>query len=61
MKCLPGGMEPFTLQRYKEELGKDYGRITIYLCKTTAIVDSMFLKSYYSNESDVDLPTYKEV
>ena len=60
VKCLPGGTEPFTLQRYKE-LGKDYGRITIYLCKTTAIVDSMFFKLYYSNESDVDLPTYEEV
>ena len=61
VKCLPGGTEPFTLQRYKEELGKAYGRITLYLCKTTVIVDALFLKSYYSDESDVSLPTYEEV
>ena len=61
VKCLPGGTEPFTLQRYKEELGKAYGRITLYLCKTTAIMDALFLKSYYSDESDVSLPTYEEV
>lgn len=24
VKCLPGGTEPFTLQRYKDELGKSY-------------------------------------
>ena len=53
VKCLPGGTEPFTLQRY--------GRITLYLCKTTAIMDALFLKSYYSDESDVSLPTYEEV
>nr|XP_058963687.1 uncharacterized protein LOC131790493 [Pocillopora verrucosa] len=61
VKCLPGGTEPFTLQRYKEELGKAYGRITLYLCKTTAIMDALFLKSYYSDESDVSLPTYEEL
>ena len=36
------GTEPFTLQRHKEELGKAYVRITLYLCKTTAIVDAFF-------------------
>ena len=55
------GTEPFTLQRHKEELGKAYGRITLYLCKTTAIMDALFLKSYYSDESNVSLPTYEEV
>ena len=61
VKCLPGGTEPFTLQRYKEELGKSYNRITLYLCKKTAILDALFLKSYNSDESDADLPTYEEV
>ena len=60
-KYLPGGTEPFTLQRYKEELGKSFNRITLYLCKTTAILDAMFLKKYSSDESDVDLPNYREV
>ena len=61
VKSLPGGTEPFTLQRYKEELGKAYGRIIFYLCKKTAIMDAMFLQSFNSDESDVDLPTYEEV
>ncbi|XP_022809792.1 uncharacterized protein LOC111346791, partial [Stylophora pistillata] len=60
VKCLVGGMEPFTLQRYKEELGKSYNRITLYLCKKTAILDALFMKSYNSGESDADLPTYEE-
>ncbi|XP_044182403.1 uncharacterized protein LOC122963139 [Acropora millepora] len=61
VKCLPGGTEPFTLQRYKEELGKSYNRITLYLCKKTAILDALFLKSYNSDESDADLPAYEEL
>ena len=61
VEYLQGGTEPFTLQRYKEELGKSFNRITLYLCKTTAILDAMFLKKYSSDESDVDLPNYGEV
>ena len=61
VKYLPGGTEPFTLQRYHEELGKPFNRITLYLCKTTALLDAMFLKKYSSDESDVDLPDYGEV
>lgn len=49
VKCLPGGMEPFTLQQYKEELGKSYNWITLYLCTKTAILDALFLKSYNSD------------
>lgn len=29
---LPGLEEPFTLCRYKEDLGRTYGRISLYLC-----------------------------
>lgn len=63
VKYLPGTTEPFTLQRYKEELGKGYGRITLFLCRTVAILDSLFLKSYYSDlsDSDTELPSYEEV
>ena len=33
---LPGSnMEFFTLERYREELGKDYKRITLFLCTLT--------------------------
>ena len=61
VKYLPGGTEPFTLQQYHEELGKPFNRITLYFCKTTTILDAMFLKKYSSDESDVDLPDYREV
>ena len=29
---IPGTNEPFTLKRYKEEVGKDYKRIVLHLC-----------------------------
>ena len=32
--CLPGQEEDFQLEKYKTELGKDYKRITMYLCTT---------------------------
>lgn len=30
-ECLPGSSEAFILSRYKEELGKEYKRIILYL------------------------------
>ena len=39
---LPGGnAEFFSLKRYKEELGKDYNKITLYLCKRSDFNESM--------------------
>ena len=38
---LPGTQEEFSLKRYKEELGKPYDRITLYLCKVTDLYTSM--------------------
>lgn len=32
VKYIPGTTQPFTLQRYKEYLGKPYQRITLFLC-----------------------------
>ena len=32
-ELLPGSEEPFTLQRYKEEIGKPYSKIVSYLCR----------------------------
>ena len=60
---LPGSTEAFTLNRYREELGKPYARITFYICKTLAILDSMFLKTYNnsSDDTDTELPSYEEV
>ena len=34
---LPGTVEFFNLERYHEEIGKDYKRIVLYLCTTTDI------------------------
>ena len=44
VKYMLWGTEPLTLQRYHEELGKPFNRITLYLCKATAILDAMFFK-----------------
>lgn len=44
---IPGSEEDFTLHRYKEELGKPYERITLYLCKVTDFFTNM------TNESAV--------
>ena len=39
---LPGGKaEFFSLKRYREELGKDYNKITLYLCKRSDFNESM--------------------
>ena len=38
---LPGMEEDFTVERFKEELGKPYDRITLYLCKVTDFGNNM--------------------
>ena len=37
---LPGIKEPFTLEKYKEDLGKTYARITLFLCPLEDASDS---------------------
>jgi hypothetical protein len=32
---LPGSNEPFSVERYKDELGKPYSRITLFICRVT--------------------------
>ena len=39
---LPGSQELFSLSRYKEELGKSYQRITLYLCLKTDYNKAVF-------------------
>lgn len=61
VKTLPGSKEPFTLQRYREEIGKAYGRLTFYVCKTDEFLDFL-CRSYCSDESDTtDFPTIEQV
>ena len=53
--CLPGSEEIFSLQKYKEELGKPYQRITLYLCLTTEYHELMFQELFSGGESDIEL------
>lgn len=51
---LPGTSEMFTLRRYKEETGKEYNRITLYLCSQSDYDKSLGL--CLSDEGDDLLP-----
>ena len=31
--CIPGTKECFSVQRYKESIGKPYNRVNLYLCR----------------------------
>ncbi|XP_033111382.1 uncharacterized protein LOC117112418 [Anneissia japonica] len=52
---LPGSEdEIFSLQRYKEELGKTYQRISLYVCLKTDYNKSVFQDLLSDNESDFE-------
>ena len=60
---LPGTQEDFTMERFKEELGKPYDRITLYLCKVTDFCKSMtneLAEVLYDEASDGDDETEGE-
>ena len=61
VKFLPGSTEEFTLQRYKEELGKAYGRITLYLCTTSDFLDCTLQEAFTFSEGSDDSLAYEEV
>jgi len=55
--CLPGSEQIFSLQRYKEELGKSYQRITLFLCLKTDYTQSLYQECMFSGDesaSDID-------
>ena len=54
VKFLPGSEEIFSLQRYKEELGKSYQRITLYLCLKTDYNESVLQELLFNDESDIE-------
>ena len=62
--CLPGQEEEFELEKYKTELGRDYKRVTMYLCTTadfemsegTDSTESELSDSKPSTVSDSSLP-----
>eukprot|EP00112_Aurelia_sp_Birch-Aquarium-sp1_P006766 Seg174.2 transcript_id=Seg174.2/GoldUCD/mRNA.D3Y31 product="hypothetical protein" protein_id=Seg174.2/GoldUCD/D3Y31 len=49
---LPGSIEPFILQRYKEELGKPYSRIYFYLTKASDFVKHMINEACSPEDED---------
>ena len=48
---IPGTQKPFTLKEYKDELGKPYERITLYICK-----QEDYLGNEGIDEDDDNLP-----
>jgi hypothetical protein len=52
---LPESDEPFSLERYKDELGKPYSRITLFICRVTDFLTSTLPQLPDSDESyDID-------
>ncbi|XP_057310219.1 uncharacterized protein LOC130648194 [Hydractinia symbiolongicarpus] len=49
---IPGCEEDFILHRYREEVGKDYKRIVLYLCKENDFMITKKLDQYASSDSD---------
>jgi hypothetical protein len=51
--CLPGSQEPFTLEKYKEDIGNAYTRLTFHVCKTEDYLEYLCMPLYRS-DSDPD-------
>ena len=52
---LPGTEEDFLLCRYKQELGKPYERITLYLCKSVDYLSNQGIFLTDSDDEDIHL------
>ena len=52
---IPGSQEPFTLQRYKEEIDKPYSRITFFLCWSNDYLASTIGNDGENDSSDDEL------
>lgn len=69
VKTIPGCEEPFTLKRYKEEIGKAYSRIAFYLCSSSDYLehimnssdssDEELIRSIYSASNSISTTTTK--
>ena len=51
---LPQSNEAFSLEKYKNELGKPYSRITFYVCRVVEFLPTSLLKEYHSDQSSDD-------
>ena len=56
---LPGGKEFFTLKRYREEVGKEFSKIILYLCTRSDFDTSEESRSGFSPYSSTSRPTVK--
>ena len=60
VSCLPGSQEPFTLEKYKKDIGKAYTRLTFYVCKTQDYLEFL-CKPLYCSGSDRDIDVIDKV
>ena len=49
---LPGSNQPFTLQRYKNDIGKPYSKLTLFLCTSADYHDSLYYDFDSSSDND---------
>ncbi|XP_034094367.1 uncharacterized protein LOC117561178 isoform X2 [Gymnodraco acuticeps] len=49
---IPGTDTPFTVQMYKEAIGKPYQRITLYICTLEAVENSCYTGTTSSSDED---------
>lgn len=54
VETLPGSSEPFTLEKYKQDIGKPYSKITLWLCSKLEFHSSLVFEE---STSDSDLPS----
>jgi hypothetical protein len=53
---MPGSTQPFVLEKYKEEVGRPYNRITLYICtKSDLLFSEMPSKSELDTESELEI------
>ena len=57
VKTLPGSDEKFVL-RYREEIDKSYGRITVYLCSTNDYLDNLLYEDDDEDEKSLEEPAF---
>ena len=53
---IPGSEEPFSLRRYKEEIGKPYSKISFYICPFTDFLGDLANSSSSSDEEMSNKP-----
>jgi hypothetical protein len=53
-KTIPVSEEPFSLKRYKEEIGKPYSKISFYICPLTDYLEDFINSSSSSDEQMCD-------